>query len=78
MLVVQRRMADHVDVVRGCLATVSPPTGRARRELTTYDDWRAAIADGCGLSLAEVDDDELRALFDRQLALHRAFMAAAR
>ena len=29
MLVVQRRMADHVDVVRGCLAPWSPPTGRA-------------------------------------------------
>ena len=74
LLVVQRRMADHVDVVRGCLAHTVKPGGQSETELTTYDDWRGAIADGCGLSLAEVGDDELRALFSRQLALHREFM----
>ena len=77
-LVVQRRMPSHpwghVDVVRGCLATRIEPQGKEERELTSYDDWRAAIADGCGLSLVEVDDAELRALFGRQLTAHRAFM----
>jgi hypothetical protein len=77
--VVQRRMAGrpgHVDVVRGCLATRITPGDKAETELTSYDDWRAAIADGCGLSLADVDDGELHALFDRQLAWHRVFMEA--
>ena len=76
LLVVQRRMADHVDVVRGCLAHTVKPGGQSESELTTYDEWRGAIADGCGLSLAEVGDDELRALFGRQLVLHREFMAS--
>ncbi len=73
-LVVQRRMPEHVDVVRGCLATTITPGHKDEAELTTYDEWRAAIADGCGLSLAEVEDEELRALFERQLAAHRVFM----
>jgi N-hydroxyarylamine O-acetyltransferase len=74
VLVVQRRMAEHVDVVRGCLSTRITPGGKDESELTTYDEWRGAIADGCGLSLAAVGDDELRALFDRQLVIHREFM----
>jgi N-hydroxyarylamine O-acetyltransferase len=74
ILVVQRRMPEHVDVVRGCLSTTVRPDGQSETELTTYDEWRGAISDGCGLSLAEVGDDELRALFDGQLALHREFM----
>jgi hypothetical protein len=69
-------MAEHVDVVRGCLASHVTPGDKSETELTAYDDWRGAIADGCGLSLAGVDDDELRELFDRQLALHREFMAS--
>jgi arylamine N-acetyltransferase len=78
VLVVQRRMPDRVDVVRGCLAQTVTPGGQTEADLTTYDDWRAAIADGCGLSLAEVDDEELLALFDRQLLLHREWVAAGR
>jgi N-hydroxyarylamine O-acetyltransferase len=74
VLVVQRRMACHVDVVRGCLFTRVTPDDQAETELTSYGDWRAAISDGCGLSLAEVDAEELSTLFDSQLATHRAFM----
>ena len=36
-------------------ATAVTPDGQSERELTTYDDWRGAIADGCGLSLAGVE-----------------------
>ena len=75
-LVVQRRMADHVDVVRGCLATRITSSDKDETELTSYDEWRAAIADGCGLSLVEVADDDLRALFERQLIAHRAYLEA--
>lgn len=73
-LVVQRRMPDHIDVVRGCLATRTTAADKTETELTAYDDWRSAIADGCGLSLTGIDDAELRALFERQLAAHRIFM----
>src|SRR4051794_6752460 len=76
ILVVQRRMPDHVDVVRACLAHTITPDGQTETELTSYDDWRGAIADGCGLSLGGVGDDELRALFDRQLVLHREWVAS--
>jgi arylamine N-acetyltransferase len=77
-VVVQRRMADHIDVVRGCLATTITPSGKAETELTTYAEWRAAIADGCGLSLAGVDDEELHALYARMWKGHLDFMAARR
>ncbi len=76
-LVVQRRMPGspgRVDVVRGCLYTCLAPGTKDETELTTYDEWRAGIADGCGLSLKDVDADELRGLFDRQLEAHRVFM----
>jgi N-hydroxyarylamine O-acetyltransferase len=74
VLVVQRRMHEHVDVVRGCLAHRITPGGQTEVELTSYDIWRNAIEDGCGLSLAEVGDAELRGLFDRQLVAHRTYM----
>jgi N-hydroxyarylamine O-acetyltransferase len=74
VLVVQRRMPEHVDVVRGCLSHRVTPGGRTEVELTSYDAWRSAIEDGCGLSLAGVDEAELTALFDRQLAAHRTYM----
>jgi arylamine N-acetyltransferase len=78
VLVVQRRMPDHVDVVRGCLAHTITPGGQTETELTTYDEWRDALADGCGLSLDEVGDEELQALFAGQLELHRAWEEAGR
>jgi len=74
VLVVQRRMPEHVDVVRGCLSHRITPDGQNEVELTSYDAWRSAIEDGCGLSLADIDDAELRTLFDRQLVAHRRFM----
>lgn len=78
VLVVQRRAEDRIDVVRGCLATTIRPDGPKESELTTYDEWRSAIADGCGLSLAEIDEEELRALFGRQVEAHRAWLETGR
>ena len=74
VLVVQRRMPEHVDVVRGCLSHRITPGGQTEVELTSYDVWRSAIEDGCGLSLAGIGDAELRALFGRQLAAHHTYM----
>ena len=78
VLVVQRRMADRVDVVRGCLVHTVTPGGQTETELTTYDEWRGALADGCGLSLVGTGENELRALFDRQRLLHREWEMAGR
>jgi N-hydroxyarylamine O-acetyltransferase len=78
VLVVQRRDLEGVDVVRGCLHHRITPGLQSETELTTYDDWRSAIADGCGLSLAGIDDGELRALWERALEGHRAWVAAGR
>jgi arylamine N-acetyltransferase len=78
LAVVQRRLPSRVDVVRGCVWQQVTPDRVEEADLTTYDDWRAAIADGCGLSLAGIDDAALRGLFDGQLALHRAWVEAGR
>jgi arylamine N-acetyltransferase len=73
-LVVQRRLPDAAETLRGCLFT---RTGsRAERvELTTYDDWRDGLVT-LGIALQGIDDDALRGLFDRSLAAHREWLAA--
>ena len=47
-------------------------------ELASYDSWRSALADGLGLPLVDVDDAELRAMYDAQWAKHVAWTAAGR
>lgn len=73
-LVVQRRLSDSAETLRGCLfSRTGPPTEFA--ELTTYDDWRDGLR-ALGLTLRGVDDDDaLRALFDRSLAEHQRWMS---
>jgi arylamine N-acetyltransferase len=72
-LVVQRRLPDAAETLRGCLFT---RTGsRAERvELTAYDDWRDGLL-ALGVTLQGIDADALRGLFDRSLAAHREWMA---
>jgi N-hydroxyarylamine O-acetyltransferase len=77
ILVVQRRDPLGSDTVRGCTAVRIDAGGTDRRDLTSYDDWRGAL-DAIGLAPADVDADELRALFDRSLASHRAWDEAGR
>jgi N-hydroxyarylamine O-acetyltransferase len=77
VLVVQRRDPLGSDTVRGCTATRIDAAGADRRDLTSYDDWRSALA-AVGLALADVGDDELRALFERSLASHQAWDEAGR
>lgn len=77
LLVVQRRDPAGTDTVRGCVATRVDAAGAHRRDLTTYDEWRGAL-DAVGLALADVPEAELRDLFDRSLAAHRAWDEAGR
>ena len=78
-LVVQRRHAEGVDTIRGAVLTRLRPTEESRTDLTTYDDWRAALADVTRLlpRTASADDD-LRALWSRVEQAHRAWDAAGR
>ncbi len=78
VLVVQRRDDAGIDTVRGCLHHRILPDAHTETELASYDGWREALADGTRLSLEEVGDDELRALYDAQWAKHLDWTAAGR
>ena len=78
VLVVQRVDGPRMLVVRGCVLGETTPAGREQRDLTSYGEWRAALADGLLLPLDDVGDDELRDLRDRTLAAHRAWDEAGR
>lgn len=72
LLVVQRRLPEAIETVRGCLySRITSQTDYA--ELTAYDDWRDALGT-LGIALQRIDDDALRALFDRCLTAHKRWM----
>jgi N-hydroxyarylamine O-acetyltransferase len=78
LLVVQKRRADAAETLRGCLLVRVDRSGRTETELSSYDIWRSAVADGLGLPLTDVEDGELRSLYDAQWAKHLAWTAAGR
>ncbi len=78
VLVVQRRHAGGVDTVRGCVATHVGLDGDSTRDLSGFDEWREVLADGQRLPLDDVPLDDLRALWDRTAAAHRAWVDAGR
>jgi arylamine N-acetyltransferase len=78
VLVVQRRDDGGIDTVRGCLHHRTLPESGTETELSSYDAWRAALADGTRLSFDGIDDDELRALYAAQWAKHLAWSEAGR
>lgn len=74
VLVVQRRDGTGAEVLRG-IRHQRTGSGAFARDLTSYDDWRAAMA-SLGVSLAGVADEELRSLHARMLAAHAEWAAA--
>jgi len=74
MLVVQRRLADAAETLRGCLF-IRTGARAGRVELTAYDDWRDGLRT-LGIALQGIDDDALRGLFGRSLATHREWLAS--
>jgi len=78
VLVVQRRVDDHVDTLRCCVLSRFGPDGRTQTDVTTYADWRAALTDALALPLDDVPEDELRGLFERMRAAHETWDAAGR
>jgi arylamine N-acetyltransferase len=78
VLVVQHRDATGVDTVRGCLHLRTLADGQTETELSSYSAWRSALADGTRLSLEQVGDAELRALYDVQWGKHLEWTSAGR
>jgi len=76
--VVARRDATGVDLLRGCVLARVESGGTEARDLTSYDEWRAALTDAVGLPVDDVPTDDLRDLWDRNLAAHREWDAAGR
>jgi arylamine N-acetyltransferase len=75
VLVVARRDDTGADVLRGIRLQRSGD-GAFTRDLTSYDDWRTAL-ETFGVALADVANDELRALHGRMLAAHEEWLAAS-
>lgn len=78
MLVVQRRQDEHYDALRGCVLGRVWPEHREERDVTAYDDWRAALAEVVRVPLDDVPDDDLRALWAGVRAAHDRWDAAGR
>jgi arylamine N-acetyltransferase len=69
VLVVQRRYAGGAATLRGCLLTRVGAGGTAETELATFGTWCTALAD-LHLPLDDLDEDELRELYERMWAAH--------
>ena len=77
ILVVQRRDEHGLDTIRGCVRLRVDAAGRHETDLTTYDGWRAGLV-ALGVSLEDVEEAGLVALWERTSATHRRWVAAGR
>lgn len=78
LLVAQRRDATHVHTLRGCVLSRLGATGKQERDVTTYDEWRAALVDELRVPVHDVTAAELRALWVRMRGAHEAWDLAGR
>lgn len=78
LVVAQRVYGSQQRTVRGLVHQVMTPTSKDQRDLTSYDDWRGALADDLLLPTADVTDDEWTSLWERTRAAHRAWNEAGR
>ena len=78
VVVVQRIDGPVQRGVRGLVHTVRAPDGRQQRDLESYDEWRAALADDLLLPVADVTDDEWATLWRRTRDAHRTWDEAGR
>ena len=74
---VQRRDADGVDALIGCVLRRDGLAGTSSRTIETQDEWFQALADVFDLPLTDVDAGERDALWRRVRATHEAWLAAA-
>jgi len=73
---VQRRDADGVDALIGCVLQRDGLAGSSSRTLDTQDEWFQALADVFDLPLTDVDTGERDALWRRVRATHEAWLVA--
>lgn len=78
VVVAQRIVGPEQLTVRGIVHQVLTPTTRDQRDLTSYDEWRAALVDDLLLPVDDVTHDEWSSLWDRTLTAHRAWDEAGR
>ena len=74
---VQRRDADGVDGLTGCVLRRDGLAGSSTRSLETQSEWFEALADVFDLPLTDVDRAERDALWRRVRATHETWLAAA-
>ncbi|MBA2463992.1 MAG: arylamine N-acetyltransferase [Nocardioidaceae bacterium] len=77
-LAVHRRDATGVDSVLGCRLLRVETGRRDETELTSYDEWRAALTDAVGLPLDDIAREALLDLWMRTRRTHREWVAAGR
>ena len=75
VLVVQRRYAGGMATLRGCLLTHVAAGTTTQTELATWETWRAAL-DDLHLPVADLDEDELRALHARMWGAHLEWVSS--
>ena len=73
-LTAQRRLADHVEILRARTLTRLDETGPVR-EILERDDWFAAVIHRFGLNLDDVSPSARDALWDRVEVMHDDWMA---
>jgi arylamine N-acetyltransferase len=78
ILVVQRRRDGHYDSLRGCVLSRVEPAGARTQDVTSYDDWRAALVEVLRLPVDDVPDDDLQTLWSSVRGAHEAWDAAGR
>jgi len=71
----QRRRADGIDVLRGCVLTSVDAAGTRRREVTRADAWFGLLADLFGLALDDVSVADRHALWRRVYTAHLDWQA---
>ena len=78
MVVAQRVDGPRLLSLRGCVLTEMTPASREQRDLTSYDDWRAAMVEELLVPLDDVTGDELQSLWERTLVTHAGWDEAGR
>lgn len=78
ILVVQRRQHSHYDSLRGCVLGRVEADQRHEQDVTSYDDWRAALVEVVRVPVDDIPDDDLRTLWSGVRRAHEAWDAAGR
>jgi len=76
--IAQRRHADHVLTLRGCVLTRTDAHSRSRRDIHNEHEWLALVVREFGLCLADVSQQERLDLWQRVRATHEAWNQAGR